>query len=546
MAHQWLRTNLLASAFPLLSDLWGQTIIQPQADIANTNFGPDNINKPQLFYAENVMPTSAGYQSISWTLIQPTPAAGVPNNKYFNQIFELKVPNTSGNPSDPAFISVYVATGFSSTGGLWYCIPGILPDWIFLNIPYAATVTPMQISTAFCNGQTYIYLAYKGAFHFDLATANFIADAFIGVTTANIAGITATNGYIIAYGANFAVWNSNQNPLDFTPSLITGAGGGAVSEVKSEITGCYGISGGFIIYTDDNAVQAAYTGNVNFPFKFQEIAGSGGVSSNSRISWQDDSSSHFIFGNKGMQLIQIGADAQSVFPEVTEMLTIGYVESFNLNNLTFHIAANGSDFSDPLINLIGTRYLCISYDRTLKTVAGGNYINYSRAIIYDAVLKRWGKIVLDHVDIIDYEAILPGGYQDLSPRGTLGTVDYLGNFYRLNSNFTSQITEVGGGIGVLLFGKFQLQRNKGVYLQRAALENLFAGQNWNAYAIATLDGKTQQPPQLLADISSAAGNGTNIRTFGGDNLYGLNISLLLIGNFNISSIELDLVQGSSY
>lgn len=546
MAHQWSRANLLAASFPFLTDLWGQTVMQSQGDIGNTNFGPDSINKPQLFYAENVMPTTVGYQSISFKPIS-VPNIGTIPSRYIQQVFELQVPNPIVALGFPAFITIYVATTVGNSTNMWVLNQNVSENWAFVVTPYVSTIIPMQITTAFSNGQTYLFMAGQGAFHYNAGAGTFVADAFIGVTAANLLGITATNGYIIAYSNNGTFWNSNTNPLDFTPSLVTGAGGGPVQEVKSQIVGCFGISGGFIIYTFNNAVQAAYTGNVNFPFKFSEVAGSGGIDNQSKVSWQDDSSTHFIYGSKGLQVIEIGSDATPAFPEVTEMLTAGYVETFNIATLTFsRSVGQGSDFSTPLITLCGTRYVVISYNPTQITVAASTYINYSHALVYDLLLKRWGKIVHDHTDCIGYENILQVAYVDTSPRGVIGFVGFLGDLVLVDMDFTYPGNEQGGGNSVVLFGKFQIQRNKGIYLQRAAFENLDAGQNWDAYAIATLDGRTKQPAVKLVDISTALGNGNDIRTFGGDNLYGLNISILLIGNFNLTSFEIDMTVGGSY
>lgn len=532
----------------MLSTLWGETTLVTSGDMFNTNFGPDNINKPQAYYMENVMPTSAGYQSVGWNLIAP--AVGPTNLQFFNDIFELKVPNTSTpGPTVPTYLTVYIATTYAAVG-IWVLDEAVGPNWVFKAPPYSSTIFPLQVSTAFIDGQTYIFMAGKGCFHYDFATSAFIADALVGVTATNLLGITSANGYMIAYAANGTVlWSSLVNPLDFTPSLITGAGGGSISEIKAQLIGCYTISGGFIIYSYDNAVQASYTGNVQFPFKFQEVPGSGGITSPSSVTWQDNSDTHIIYGTKGLQTITIGSNASQLFPEVTEMLTAGYIETFSLTTLTFTQTPTFIPFNivvNPLINMIGTRYVVISYNPILTASAGGFYLNYSHALVYDRTLNRWGKIVKDHVDVIEIEDITQAGNVIIEVRNIIGFVDHLGKFENITLDFTISGNELGKGNSLILFGKFQLQRNRGVYLQRAKFENLITGQTWSTYVLPTYDGNTFAPAVQLSDLGALnadEADGTNVKTFGG-RVYGKNVSILLIGNFNLSSAQVDLVIGA--
>lgn len=545
MAHQWSRANLLATEFPMLSTLWGETVMNPSGDMPNAAFGSDDINKPRCYYMENVMPTSAGYQSIGWDIIANTPAGGVTTSRFFNEIFEIKIPNIATGPGIPEYISLYIATPFTALGGVWILQPngGV---WAFVATPVVSDSSPMQLSTAFVQGQTYIYMSGKGCFYYNLSTLAFVSVTLLGVTAANILGITQSNGYMIAYGSDAILWSSLVNPLDFIPSLVTGAGGGNISEIKESIVGCYNIAGGFIVYTADNAVQASYTGNAQFPFKFQEIPGSGGIFSDARLSWQDSSSVHYVYSNKGLMSIQLGTDAKQLFPEVTEMLTAGYTEKFDRVNKVFtYTSVPLSSAPQPILNIVASRYFVISYDAELiNPPGGGQYRNYSRALVYDSLLQRWGKIVKDHVDIIDFENFDTTAIIEQSPRATLGLIDHLGNFYKLNMDFTSAIGSTGQGNSVLLLGKFQLQRNRGIYLQRVKFENLISGQTWNCYALPTYDGNTIQPAVQLTNLSAAdEESGGNVQTFGG-RVYGKNVSVLLIGNFNLSSAAVDLVIGA--
>jgi hypothetical protein len=550
MAHQWSRVNLLATEFPMLTALWGETTLITSGDVFNTNFGPDNINKPQAYYMENVMPTSAGYQSIRYIIILQ-PATGMTNTRYFSQVFKIKVPNPSYTPLSniPEFVTVTIAT--TNLGvGIWVSESG--SGWVLKNPGITTTLFPMKLSTAFIDGQTYIYMANVGIFHYDLPTHAFVNDTLIGITAANISGITSANGYMIAYGQNSVLWSSLVNPLDFTPSLITGAGGGQVGELKNAIVCCFNISGGFIAYTFDNTVQASYTGNVQFPFKFQEVPGSGGVISQANISWQDSSDTHIVYGTKGFQTINIGSDASQVFPEVTEMLSAGYTEIFDSTNLVFEqihqIEDPETNIINPLINMVGTRYVVISYNGQLINGPSGNqYLGYDRALIYDRTLSRWGKVVIPHVDCIDNTAInqfTPGG---LLPVNEIAFINFDGTYQVVTQQFfkfDGINPDIITPFSTILFGKFQLQRNRGVYLQRVKMENLISTENAQVYIIPTYDGNTFQPAVALTNLIAAdESDGPNIATFGG-RVYGKNVSVLLTGEFNLSSAQVDLVLGA--
>lgn len=533
----------------MLTDLWGETVINPSGDMPNAAFGADDINKPRVYYMENVMPTSAGYQSIDWRVTTDA-AAGMTSLRYFKDILQLNIPNPFfGTLDDPEFITIYVATPYGAPGGLWVADNTLgTGNWVFVSIPFLATILPIQLTTAFVQGQTYLFIAGKGCFHYDATTHAFVLDALIGVTPANITGITSANGYMIVYGANSVLWSSLVNPLDFTPSLVTGAGGGQVGELKSQLIGCFGISGGFICYTYDNTVQASYTGNVQFPFKFQEVPGGGGIQGNDSVSWQDNNDTHIVYGTKGLQTVSIGSDATQIFPEVTEMLGAGYTEIFNRTTLQFE--RTNQDFLlvfelNPLINLIGTRYIVISYNPVIVTLAGQPYLNYSHALVYDKTLGRWGKLVKDHVDVIEFEELDFTGPNVTPPRNSIAFVEFDGTMSQIVMEFTTPDVPTGV-VAILMLGKFQLQRNRGVYLQRVKFENFLSEQQFDSsvYAYPTYDGKTFATPVKLTNLKSAdEQSGEFVQTFGG-RIYGKNVSVLLMGQFNLSSAQVDLVIGA--
>lgn len=540
MAHQWLRQGLLASAFPLLTDLWGSTLAIPGQDISETN----EDNSPQMFYAENVMPSAEGYQSIGWNF-QVASSAGATD---FNQVYGISQPNPSYSATNPiAVLRCLAATSFTDKTHLYIYDPIDAPSmWSKYLLPVASAIAPANISTSFINGLSYIWLANKGMFHYDGTVPGLVADVTTGLTVANVIGITSANGYNIAYTKNAVAWSSLVNPLDFIPSLVTGAGGGNIGEIKGSIVCALQISGGFLLYCTGNIVQASYTGNVQSPFKFQEIPGSGGVNNQKQISWQDNASNHYAWTTKGLQALAIGSEASPLLPQIEEYLTCGYIEV--MDPVTFEItrsATAGSDVS-PLLSLIGGQYLVLSLPG-IEIIAPGHYFNYSQAIIYDIALKRMGKIVRDHVDVFDF--LVDDSLVDIGPlevRNTLAFIDNTGEVNTIDFSFTYDDNKIGDNSSKMILGRYQLQRNKGVYYQGLELENVFQAQ-MTAWVIPSLNGKSLLPAKQLRVIEedgSYKRYGSTVEV--GPRTYGKNVNVLIIGAFNLASVGVNLQLGADF
>ncbi|MFK5173422.1 hypothetical protein ACI3QN_12985, partial [Propionibacterium freudenreichii] len=83
---------------------------------------------------------------------------------------------------------------------------------------------------------------------------------------ANILGITAYQGYLIAYDTSTIYWSSTldidytTNTVDFTPSLATGAGSLTLEGARGPITLAIPATFGIAVYTTSNIVSAVYSG----------------------------------------------------------------------------------------------------------------------------------------------------------------------------------------------------------------------------------------------------------------------------------------------
>jgi len=73
------RGNLSSKTFPFVAENFGRTIIVPQYDHTYVKHALDpqdpdkDVGIPQLYYCHNVMPHSAGVQSVGYTQLIPGP-----------------------------------------------------------------------------------------------------------------------------------------------------------------------------------------------------------------------------------------------------------------------------------------------------------------------------------------------------------------------------------------------------------------------------------------------------------------------------------------
>lgn len=538
MAHQWLRCNLLQSDFPLLTDLFGEPVLIKGLDqtmTPDTQYQITKANEAGMVYCENVMPTSAGYQTVRFLNRNinndpPVGSHGFVDSAYnFSAITGGQLSRMYLGASDSDFTGLYVFNTTTFT-------------WVWVALPGApALLFPRQISTGIVNNQCYICPGLQGLYHFDVGANNFVADPTIGIAAVSLNGITASNGLLIGWiFPNVILWSSNQNPLDFTPSLITGAGGGNIGEVKGQITYCAPISGGFIIYATQNIVQATYTGNVSFPFKFQEISGSGGTISNNQIAFHDNSDNQFAWTDKGMQAIQVGAAVSNIFPKITEFLRAGYYETFDPTTGIFtKVPANNSN---PLvyINFIAGRYLIVSYGWTPIPI----YTNqYSYCLVVDIETGRMGRIRFNHVDTLDVVIDTQG---PVDPLARIGFITRAGVVWTLDFSLNEPGDSANTSVGLILLGKFQLQRNKGVYSQRVKLECSYVNDGSSTITVSTmptLDGKNFLPAVACVELNTS-NEDSPLKVYGTARRYGLNMSYLVFGQFNLSSLQVDLVLGA--
>lgn len=548
---------LNAARWPLVAAIQGRTVINPIYDpvsrAARQFFGTDESDEryiPQLVYCENVVPMAQGLNSVGYRdLINPSAFTD------FDQAIILRDTVENNYLYSPANGKNYI---LDIGTGLWNSVDPIIGLPVNTNVTYG-----------YVNGRTFVCFSGNGVYEYDVTGGNFVKVTMTwppGVVEADILGIGASNNYLIAF-ANVAIgWSSLIDPTDFTPSPITGAGYATPQDVRGKIVAAIGASGGFIIWTTRNAVAATYTNNVRAPFAFKEISNSGGVNSTEHITADAVSGVHYSWSNAGLQKVTLQS-AEPLSGEVSDFLAGRMFNTWN--STTKQLDLTLSDLAEFYVKLvyIGNRYLCVSWSET--TDGSGDIQTFQYALVLDTVLKRWGQIKVDHVDIftitIGSESTeLALTFNDLGTDtfNTLGSKTFNDliapnpNVFEPTSKRQLGILDIDGSIkvalldynkdfnheGVAVFGRFQMVRANAMQHQRTTFEgvygeNITSADTFNAYIQPSLDGDNLLAPTLMTTIAADEKSITY-----GCRKTGLNFNLAVEGTFSLKSMVVEVTN----
>lgn len=504
MAQIPYRGNLAASTFPFLSENFGRSVIIRGQDqnyvppVAARQDADKDVGIPQIYYCHNVLPTSEGLQSIGY--VQRTPFLE-PTEDQFRQLFTIR-----NAAEERAFLSV------TADGRVF---AALFPDYLWVEVTSDPTYADKQVTTASIGGVTYIYIATVGCFQYDFATNTFPPVTLTGLVAADIIGIAAVSGYLVAYSTTAIAWSSTIDPTDFVPSLATGAGGGVPEGLKGNIVFIAPSTSGMFIFTTANCIPGIVSNNIRFPFNFRELVNTGGVSSQELISYDTDSNNLWCYTLAGLQRIST-QDTKTVFPAVTDFISGNIFEDFNDATLTF-IKQRLTLPMKKKLSVISDRYLIISYGAAELT----------HALVYDLIMNRWGKLKITHVDCFEWLVLSTDLVE--APKQSIGFLLKDGSIKTVNFDVENLSSE-----GVLILGKFQLSRTRRVTLQEVALENIVSSNNFTLAVSASPNGKYGDISYPTLVESDELFKRYNCRTTG------LNFSLVLKGGFNLVSFVLML------
>ena len=506
MSQVPFRLKLSSASFPLVSELQGRTIVIPQNDLEKpvpTANGLDfNSTVPEIYYGHNIIPTAQGYQTVAYKTVATPPAD---TDNFFTRVLIIR-----DNLGNKAYLGI-------TSSGRNYILKEYLSGWIRLA-DIATSPANTLVTVAHVNGVSYIYYQGVGCYTYDFAMDTLNAQVLTGLTATDILGLVGSSGYLVAFSKTQVVWSSEIIPTDFTPSLITGAGGGSVQDLRGAITVVIPYKFGFVIYSQYNIVVGIYSGNARYPFNLKEVVGSGGMSSPNYADIDPVSGDHYAWTTSGLQLVTAQV-TNAVFPDITDFLAGSYFEDFSETTSTFSTQFLSAPMAKD-VSSIADRYLVLSYGVSSLT----------HALLYDTALKRMGKLKINHVDCFDY--LLLGTDAIDAPRNSVAFLQADGTIkvasFAMNAPYSS---------GVLILGKYQLERVHTCTLVSLDLENIRADVNFTCTDLYTLDGKT-----------TTAVAGTLAESSGMYRQYtwrqpGVNHSLLFMGGFNLVSGVMKVVSG---
>ncbi len=512
MGQLLYRANLTSAELPMLSDFQGRSVIVAGIDqnfsrqLVSARNKDKDIGLPQAYYGHNVAPTDGGFISIGYKKVA---AAPITPDLTFTDTFILS--DTNNN----------IAQFACATSGSCYVLLGSSYNWLPVinpQVPAAGCI----VSVANVNGQSYIYFGGLGCFTYNFSTNTLVAQTLTALSPTAILGIVSANGYLIAWTLTTIAWSSTISPVDFTPSIITGAGGGGVQGLKGNIVTCLPHNYGFIIYTTRNAIGATYSNNAQYPFSYAEIIGAGGVSSYNVVSYDANSTDHYAFTTAGIQSISIQSSS-ILFPWVTDFLSGRVFEDFNESTLQW---LNQTLTSDMLVKVraIADRYLIISYGVTYLT----------HALLYDVGLERWGKFKITHTQCFEY--LYMSQTVVATPKRGIGFLQTDGTVYVATMSY-----DTVNSAGVLLLGKYQYLRQQWITMLGAEFENSRISNIFNVQLLTSIDGKSNSPVSMYK-VPNTYGDTLNRYLCRST---GKNHSFLVTGAFHLTSIVLKFAAGGS-
>lgn len=525
MAQIPYRANLQSMTFPMLSELSGRTIINPQIDNTYQRFmsadgqAPVDTGVPSIFYCHNVMPSTYGWQSVRYNIVcTPNPSQPADSDYENATLFYAAQVIIEGSPP----VEVLRATGYKS----YIAITGVganrVYTWQTGTGMWAPVLNPpvlpagCVISVATINGVSYIYFSGVGCYIYDNNTNMLTERVLAGLDKAATLGLISANGYLNAYNKTGVAWSSTVDVEDFVPSDVSGAGGGQVQEAKGEIVTAVGTSLGYILYTKENAVSVIFSGNAEFPWNFKNIPASGGVSSADVVSQEQAAGRQQVYSTNGMQQVA-HANCNTVFPAVTDFLAGNTFEDFD--SLTNLFIKTKFDWTmRKKLAVIADRYVVVSYGLNPTT-------DMTHALVIDLTQTRMGKLKITHTSCFELRSLNPQVNE--IPRDAIAFLQHDGTVQVVDFSLNDLAPDA-----VLIMGKYQYARQKMIELNALEVETVELGDSLTCEALPSLNGKTFDPYQEGYPLEAAEG----YRKFTWGGAIGTNVSWVFKGTFNINSL----------
>jgi len=514
----------------------------------------DRESKPvEAIYTDNVMPIKQGISSVAF---KPQFSGQTDPIDCHNSIV-YKFTTVLGQVLYLAITQVGIKVTSLTTS-----------SWINSSITF---VTPPEIPSTVANLQGTIYLYVQqsrklyilvelpsGAIDFSQVTLS-------GIDLTEVLGICSSGTRLVLYTKDRIFWSSVTDPIDFIPSLSTGAGSSSALALKTGIISVIGNTDGFIIYTKENAVASKATNDFNFPFVFSDIPGAAGIANELQSGTQSNTGAHIVWTAQGFQQVSY-EQAQYVFPEISEALLRCIITKYSGGApYIFH-----AERLNTRVSFIENRYICISF---------GEYslAYFTDAYVFDTLLQRWGKLTVRHIQFISYSPVIGKDFKDYSeindtyptygslngmyaevfateppiglaiPGETLGII--LPNLAMHSvvmeeySNFIGSYTGLVAEPAKVIFGKIKLTHELGVNLEEVRTSKIFSGtvaafvHDYTGQVNRKNFDYTLHPQQAGVFLGNTIGDSVSLEITGEFRLTQLELGLSSAGKVNLPIVD---------
>lgn len=539
MAQIKFKADIDVAEFPFSPSFTPRTVVSDAPD-GSSPYNRPPISHPQILYAQDVMPTRVGYKSVGYKNLVPA-VAGQSN---FAQIFTA---------SDPAQNKALIGITLDSK---IFMLTSALPTWV--DVTPAAWAGGDKVTYGIQNGNTYLLLYKFGCYKVNITGVSLTVQVLTGITVANILGMSSAVNYILLWDASGTIYWDGTTPLTFTPSTITGAGSVIPADLAGLIVIVVSLNNGFAIYSTQNIVLCSYSNNSQFPWIMRNASGSSGVSSYDQVSLGHDLGYHIAATFAGiLQVTPQGCT--TIVPELTDFLAARVYDTYNFATNLVDTTYLSADLIYR-VTVVGARFAIFSCG-----IAGtpGTQDTYTDALIYDTILKKWGKLKVSHTCVFELDVNMEGIIAPYNQASEIGATYAAASPQTYNSTNVSlnNPPAVGRIIGILAadgttslafpdysgfnenavlwMGKFQATRDYNLVLEELMVEEIaVANSAFSILTIPSLNGRDLGTPLVPVVLEQ----GLKLRRYG-MRTEAQNHIIALLGSFNLTSLEITATLG---
>lgn len=295
---------------------------------------------------------------------------------------------------------------------------------------------------------------------------NLMAEPVAGIQADQIKTPIGVHGRIIGHNTKFLFW-SGLNPLDFVPSLHTGAGSAGHTADIGQIVQLIEGDDGFYVLGTRGALWATCTGDPTVPFSFSLIPNFSGVRPDSVVRRRYNAQNLLVLSNTGLctltpQSAQYDAfdNSQSIentkrvleIHSVTAALeglvdAAEYIDSPDCE-VTWLYYEKPCDPKCPVVANVSPNYATVSFgwDDSLQC--------FTRLLVQNLTLQRESVLHTNHTDVLDAK---PGSGAE---------------FILMSDGIPTEV-RFGAGVGALVYHNLQRYSEDVICISKLSLSGRF-------------------------------------------------------------------------